>query len=266
MGRRSNTPDYNRSSRIHTTKIKPTEEERSLTRKLIQASRAGVREANGQRLLNVICERLRLPLVRLRIQDTHQPHKKRSGRLAYKEYGAYYLDDHVIQIANLTAVRGKVVASKTFFDTLIHEFMHHLDRTLLRISSTPHSPGFYNRIDDLKRKLMGDGPLETEGNRNRWEPPPGGLMAALDRAAREARKSGNAMEPEPREKTNRAALPPGKPSLRRTESEGDNLLRARGKRNGADKISTGHAAAGTPSAETNPDPPDPAKQLSLNFE
>ena len=162
-------------------------------------------------------------------------------------------------------MRGKVVAGKTFFDTLIHEFMHHLDRTLLRISSTPHSPGFYSRIDDLKRKLMGDGPQETEGNRNRWEQPPKGLMAALDRAAREARKNGNAMEPEPREKTNRAALPPGKPGLRRTESEGDNLFRARRKRNGADKISTSHAAAGTPSAEANPEPPDSAKQLSLNF-
>ncbi len=198
MGRRRNTPDFNRSNRIHATRIIPTEEERSLTRKLIESDRASVREAYGQRLLNRMCERLRIPPVRLRIQDVHQPHKKRSGRLTYKEYGAYYLEEQVIVIANLTAVRGKVVAGKTFFDTLIHEFMHHLDRVLLQISSTPHSSGFYNRNEDLKRKLMGGGPAEIQAERGRWEKPPENLMAALDQAAKAARENEIEKEPEPR--------------------------------------------------------------------
>ena len=187
--RRRNTPDYNRSNRISALKFKPTSEERSITSKLIQTERAGLREAHGQKLLNAICRRLRLPSVRLRVQDAHQPHKKSDGRLAYKEYGAYYLDEQVIRIANLTAVRGKVVAGKTFFDTLIHEFMHHIDRKLLNLSSTPHSPGFYNRIDDLKRKLLGGGPAASpeEIRDGQWEAPPKGLLAAVDRAAREAK-------------------------------------------------------------------------------
>jgi len=187
--RRRNTPDYNRSNRIPALKFKPTSEERSIASELIRTERAGPREAHGQKLLNAICRRLRLPSVRLRVQDAHQPHKKSDGRLAYKEYGAYYLDEQVIRIANLTAVRGKVVAGKTFFDTLIHEFMHHIDRKLLNLSSTPHSPGFYNRIDDLKRKLLGGGPAASpEDIRDRqWEAPPKGLLAAVERAAREAK-------------------------------------------------------------------------------
>ena len=104
---------------------------------------------------------------------------------------SYYLDEQVIRIANLTAVRGKVVAGKTFFDTLIHEFMHHIDRKLLNLPSTPHSPGFYNRIDDLKRKLLGGGPAASpeESRGGQWEAPPKGLLAAVERAAREAKET-----------------------------------------------------------------------------
>ena len=196
MGRRRDTPDFKRSSRIHRVRLRPTAEERELTEKLIKSGGAGPREAYGQKLLNEMCARLRIPPVRLHVQDKNQPHKKQGGRLAYKEYGAYYLDDQVIRIANLTAVRGQVVAGKTFFDTLVHEFMHHLDRKLLRIPSTPHSPGFYNRIDDLKRKLLGGGEDAPAGEESegQWEPPPKGLLSALERATREAREAGRRPE------------------------------------------------------------------------
>ncbi|MBT6396656.1 MAG: hypothetical protein HOJ95_18350, partial [Nitrospinaceae bacterium] len=189
MGRRRDTPDYKRSSRIHQARIRPTVEERELTRKLIVANGAGTREAYGQKLLSAMCARLRITPVRLHVLDKNQPHKKSGGRLAYKEYGAYYLEDQVILIANLTAVRGKVVAGKTFFDTLIHEFMHHFDRKFLKISSTPHSPGFYNRIEDLKLKLLGKGPDSPESGNDgggKWEAPPKGLMAAVEEAAQQA--------------------------------------------------------------------------------
>ncbi len=191
MGKRRDTPDFKRSSRINRVSLRPTAEERELTEKLIKSGGAGPREAYGQKLLNTMCARLRISPVRLHVQDKNQPHKKLGGRLAYKEYGAYYLDDQVIRIANLTAVRGQIVAGKTFFDTLVHEFMHHLDRKLLRIHSTPHSPGFYNRIDDLKRKLLGEGEDAPAGeNGGQWEPPPRGLLSALEQAAREARDAG----------------------------------------------------------------------------
>lgn len=197
MGRRRNTPDFKRSSRIHRVNLNPSAEEREITKKLIETGRAGAREAYGQKLLNSLCARVRVAPVRLHVHDVNQPHKKHGGRLAYKEYGAYYLDEEVIRIANLTAVRGQTVAGKTFFDTLIHELMHHLDRKLLKIPSTPHSPGFYNRIDDLKRRLMDgdpDAPADENGGGGQWEAPPKGLMAAVERAAREAREAGLKLE------------------------------------------------------------------------
>ena len=47
--------------------------------------------------------------------------------------------------------------------------MHHIDRKFLRIPSTPHSPGFYARIEDLKSKLM----RKKGGERHPRKKPPG---------------------------------------------------------------------------------------------
>ncbi len=262
MGRRRNTPDFNRSNRIHTIRIRPTGEERSLTQKLIASDRASLREAYGQRLLNFMCERLRIPPARLRVQDVHQPHKKQSGRLAYKEYGAYYLDEQVIVIANLTAVRGKVVAGKTFFDTLIHEFMHHLDRTYLQISSTPHSAGFYNRIDDLKRKLMGGGPAETQADRGRWEKPPKGLLAALDQAARVARQNEATEKAEP---PNRPETPGGQRNHHRDGRKRDSLFPPPKTRIRSEESAKDPAGSAPRPAKADPEDLGPPKQLSLEL-
>jgi len=189
MGKRQSTPDFKRSNRIHRVNFNPSAEELSLSKKLIETARAGAREAYGQKLLNNLCAQLRAAPVRLHVHAVNQPHKKTGGRIAYKEYGAYYLDEEVIRISNLTAVRGQIVAGKSFFDTLIHEFMHHLDRKLLGIPSTPHSRGFYHRVDDLKRKLIGGTPQISTGKNHcngQWESPPKGLLAAVEHAAREA--------------------------------------------------------------------------------
>ena len=179
MSQRQNSPDFERSSRIRSLPYQAARE-RALSRRLVASERAAEREALGQRLLNAICQGLRLPPVRLRVLESHQPHRMRDGVLAYKEYGAYYLEDHAISIANLTAVRGKVVAGKTFFDTLIHEFMHHLDRKLLKIPSTPHSPGFYQRVEEMKRKLLRDDALPPVGRGTPWQKPPKNLLGALE--------------------------------------------------------------------------------------
>ena len=154
MGRRRDTPDFTRSNKIPALEYHPAPGERELTGRLIASTSAREREALGQKLLDNICRNLKIPRARLRVFEERQPHKLRGGKLAYKLYGVYRCDSAVIEIANLTSIRKQVVAGKTFLDTLIHELMHHIDRKLLRIPSTPHSPGFYARIEDLKAKLM----------------------------------------------------------------------------------------------------------------
>ncbi len=60
-----------------------------------------------------------------------------------------------------TAQRRQVVATRTFFRTLIHELCHHLDYELLRLSDSFHTQGFYRRESSLIRQLLGDPPAGT---------------------------------------------------------------------------------------------------------
>ena len=187
MGRRRDTPDFMRSNKLSALKYQPSAEERELTGRLIASTSAHEREALGQKLLDNICRALKISRTRLRVSDERQPHKLRGGKLAYKLYGVYYCENAVIEIANLTSIRKQVVAGKTFLDTLIHELMHHIDRKFLRIPSTPHSPGFYERIEDLKAKLMRmKGGERASPQEAAWERPKD-LTAALEAAAADAR-------------------------------------------------------------------------------
>ena len=204
MGRRRDTPDFTRSSRLLSLNYRPSPEEHSLARRLIASTRASEREALGQKLIDGVCRAMNIPPARLRVLDDRQPHKLRGGKLAYKEYGVYYFGNAAIGIANLTAVREQVVAGRTFFDTLVHELMHHIDRKLLGIPSTPHSPGFYARIDDLKARLArAKGRERPPPKGGAWERP-GNLKAAFETAVSAARRrSGRADAAPPTE----AALP-----------------------------------------------------------
>ena len=53
-----------------------------------------------------------------------------------------------------TAKRKEVVAFKTYFRTVIHEVMHHLDYTHLKLADSFHTAGFYQRESSVVRQLM----------------------------------------------------------------------------------------------------------------
>ena len=191
MGRRRDTPDFMRSNKFPALEYRPKAQERELTGKLIESQSASEREALGQNLLDSICRSLDIPRARLRVFAERQPHKLHEGKLAYKLYGVYNCRNATIEIANLTSIRKQVVAGKTFLDTLIHELMHHIDRKFLRIPTTPHSPGFYARIEDLKTKLMRmKGGERASPQETAWQRPKD-LTAALESAISSA-QAGNA--------------------------------------------------------------------------
>ncbi len=210
MGRRRDTPDFTRSNKFPALEYQPAAEEREFTRKLIASTSANEREALGQKLLDNICGSLKIPRARLRVYEERQPHKLRGGKLAYKLYGVYYCENAMIEIANLTSIRKQVVAGKTFMDTLIHELMHHIDRKFLRIPSTPHSPGFYARIEDIKTKLMhmkgGELPSPQEAA---WERPKN-LTAALETAVSGARARNERQNPQKPHEETPGDIPPKK--------------------------------------------------------
>ena len=55
-----------------------------------------------------------------------------------------------------TAQQRRVVAFKSFFRTVLHEFGHHLDYTLLNLADSFHTEGFYKRESSLFHQLAGD--------------------------------------------------------------------------------------------------------------
>lgn len=106
-------------------------------------------------LYDCLCSLYGIPCIDLTVANASQIRKQyRNGSVAIKG-GFYRPIGHKIVVYNKTAVRGQVVAIKHFVDIALHEFMHHYDVCKLGIFSTPHTSGFYNRIGDLKRKLLG---------------------------------------------------------------------------------------------------------------
>src|SRR4051812_43868929 len=90
----------------------------------------------------------RVPQPRLSVLGS-RPHQVVGGHLAYELYGDYTLATSVIRVWMRTAVFGRVTSHRGLLNTLLHEFCHHLDIKAMELPSTPHTRGFYGRVDDL---------------------------------------------------------------------------------------------------------------------
>ena len=151
--------DYARSNVILQLDYVPSIEARQLTSQLLEIE-PGARGPLSQKLLDCMAYELKVPKVQLKLLDVPQKHALKNGKLTYKEY-AHYNPNGSIVIYNKTAVRKKYLASKAYLDTLIHEFLHHLDYELLKLNHTYHTKGFYSRLGDILGKLrsLGEGQL-----------------------------------------------------------------------------------------------------------
>ena len=144
--------NYERSTKIVKIKISISDEAKKLTSLLLQSKEEKDRQKLGDELLDELADLARINIVNLKISDSKQYHKKRNGRVAMKQYGYYKPGSKYIYISNRTAVRGQILAPKTFLDTLLHEWTHHYDHEKLGLNSI-HSAGFYARLKDIKEKL-----------------------------------------------------------------------------------------------------------------
>jgi hypothetical protein len=70
-------------------------------------------------------------------------------------FGDYQLGTALIRVWMRTAVQKRVTAFGTFFNTLCHEFCHHLDILSLGLPSTFHTRGFYGRTAVLYHYCRG---------------------------------------------------------------------------------------------------------------
>jgi hypothetical protein len=106
------------------------------------------REKVATKLLKYLCDKFKINDVSLSVLNKPRL-KKGSGEV----YGKYQIKSKHIIIYNLTAKTQKPTSIKSFYDTLLHEFIHHYDFEVLKLTDSPHTKGFYQRINDLKAKL-----------------------------------------------------------------------------------------------------------------
>jgi hypothetical protein len=92
---------------------------------------------------------------------------------SYELWGDYTFATEVIRVWMRTAVLGKVTSYRGLLNTLLHEFCHHLDVRRLGWPDTPHTRGFYCRIDDLYHLALATPPDQRRPlvwikGRNTW--------------------------------------------------------------------------------------------------
>jgi hypothetical protein len=108
-----------------------------------------------QFLLDALASRLGVPGVEVRVL-ARRP-ELRDGEL----HGLYEPAAHgariQISVWMRTARRRQVVAFRTFFRTLLHEFCHHLDYERYKLHDSFHTEGFYKRESSLLKQLLSPG-------------------------------------------------------------------------------------------------------------
>ncbi|MCH8049208.1 hypothetical protein IH979_00675 [Patescibacteria group bacterium] len=144
--------NYQRSNAILTIDLDLSTRAKNLAR-LILASRSRERRQKlGNALLDELADLAKIDICKLKISDAKQRHKKQGGRVTFRQYGYYRPETKYIYINNRTAVRGQILAPKTFLNTLLHEWMHHFDSCKLGLDSI-HTKGFYTRLHLLEKGL-----------------------------------------------------------------------------------------------------------------
>lgn len=84
-----------------------------------------------------------------------RPHKVENGVCTYQLFGDYTPSTERIRVWMRTAIRGQVSSPKALLNTLLHELCHHLDNTVWSSPDSPHTRGFFGRVDDLYHHALG---------------------------------------------------------------------------------------------------------------
>jgi len=120
---------------------------RALEEALKSGERAPVKKA-GDRLLELLAGHYQVKRPGLSVLGS-RPHTVVEGQYSWELFGDYTPDTEKIRVWMRTAVLGKVTSYRGLLNTLLHEFCHHLDVRSLGFGNTPHTRGFFWRIDHL---------------------------------------------------------------------------------------------------------------------
>ncbi len=104
-----------------------------------------------QQFVSMMTQIFGVPSVNVRVLERRPSQKWGELHGLYERRGVF--QSPRITVWMRTAKREQVVAFKTFLRTLLHEVMHHLDYTYLRLSDSFHTAGFYQRESSLLKQL-----------------------------------------------------------------------------------------------------------------
>jgi hypothetical protein len=151
---------YARSDAVLTVPVPEAEELQGLASDLELALQGGEVEPvqlAGDALIALLARFYGTPVPPLTVLGV-RPHRTREGRLAYELFGDYTHETQAIRVWMRTAIRGKVTSYRGLLNTLVHEYLHHLDVCRLGLPDTPHTRGFYHRIDVLYHHALATPP------------------------------------------------------------------------------------------------------------
>jgi hypothetical protein len=120
---------------------------RALQAALIAEDRAAVKRA-GESILDLLGTTYAIDAPSLSVLG-ERPRKVSEHGGSYELFGDYTFETATIRVWMRTAVLGKVTSYRGLLNTILHEFCHHLDVKSFGYVDTPHTRGFYHRVDDL---------------------------------------------------------------------------------------------------------------------
>jgi len=143
--------DFTRSDAIPALPLPPPEAVRAATRSLFDAMASGEKAVVSKAAARVTGELSRfygVPEPEVKVLGV-RPHVVTDGVCTYQLFGDYTPALQRIRVWMRTAIRGKVSSPKALLNTLLHELCHHLDATHLGCPDSPHTRGFFTRVDQL---------------------------------------------------------------------------------------------------------------------
>ena len=113
---------------------------------------------HASEICRLVCEGLDVEPLIVKISS------KRPSNSARELHGLYEWEDGgtaVLTVWMKTAVKGKVVAFKSFLRTILHELCHHIDYTHFDLEDSYHTEGFFKRESSLYKQIV---PVELQRN------------------------------------------------------------------------------------------------------
>jgi hypothetical protein len=106
---------------------------------------------HSSRICRLVCDGLGVETLKVKIST------KRPSDEVQELHGLYEWiegETPVLTVWMKTAVKGQVVAFKSFLRTVLHELCHHLDYTFFELEESFHTEGFFKRESSLYRQIV----------------------------------------------------------------------------------------------------------------